>query len=326
VPLVAGMALLSKIQNDVKNAEADVVSYLMKAIDANDFKFDKLSAVVVAPTSYVLAGQPYEAQVFLTASDSKKEPDVFVNGSKLETEEGKGIYKAPTGKPGFYKWKGVIKVKKPDGSVEEYETEEVEYQVAEPSVNVSPDKMNVLYIGVENPITVSGAGIPAEKIIATISDGSLSKSSGAGSYIARVDKQGKANVTVYYEPKPGERKNLGTKEFRVKRIPDPVCKFGGRATGKLARAVMAASSGLIAELENFDFDARFTVKSFTFTITLKSGDAIPYKSSSAYLTQEMKDAIGRIRPGEKIYFDEIVLNEPGGGTRNLQTGVVLEAL
>lgn len=323
VPLVAGMALLSKIQNDIKNAEADVVNNLLKSIDANDFKFDKLSAVAVAPTSYLLVGQPYEAEVFLTASDSKKNPDIFVNGSQLETEEGKGKYKGPTGKAGFFKWKGVIKVKKPDGTMEEYETPEVEYQVAEPSVNVSPDKMNVFYIGVPNPITVSGAGIPKEKISASL-DGPGSLTKDKDGYIANVTTQGKVKVNVFYEPKPGEKKNLGSKEFRVKRIPDPIAKFAGTATGKVNAAQLRVQKGVIASLENFDFDAKFVVTKFNLGITKRNGDYVPYTSKDAYITPEMQAALEGVKAREKVFIDEIYVREPGGGTRKLQTGVTID--
>ncbi len=325
VPLVAGMALLSKIQNDIKNAEADVINYMLKSIDANDFKFDKLNAVAVAKTSYLLVGQPYEAEVFLTASDSKKDPEISVGGSRLQTEEGRGKYAPSTGKAGFFKWKGIINVKKPDGTMEQYETPEVEYQVAEPSVNVSPDKMNVFYIGVDNPITVSGAGIAKEKISATIDgQGSLRKDKD-GSYIASVTTPGKVKVNVFYEPKPGERKNLGSKEFRVKKIPDPIAKFAGTASGRVNAATLRNQKGVIAALDNFDFEAKFQVIKFSLGVTKKSGDYIGCApAKDAYLTEEMKSALEGLRPKEKVFIDEITVREPGGGSRKLQTGITIE--
>ena len=53
VPVTAIVTILSKIQNDNKNAEAEVTKYLLGKINATDFKFDQLEATVVAPTSYV---------------------------------------------------------------------------------------------------------------------------------------------------------------------------------------------------------------------------------------------------------------------------------
>lgn len=325
VPLVAGMALLSKIQNDIKNAEADVVNNLLKSIDANDFKFDKLSAVAVAPTSYLLVGQPYEAEVFLTASDSKKNPDITVNGSVLPTEEGKGKYTGPTGKAGFFKWKGIITVKKPDGKVETYETPELEYQVAEPSVNVSPERMNVFYIGVPNPITVSGAGIPKEKISASL-DGPGSLSKDKDGYVANVTTQGKVKVNVYYEPKPGEKKNLGFKEFRVKRIPDPIAKFAGTATGKVNASVLRVQKGIVAAVENFDFEAKFQVIKYKMILSKKGGDITEYQGNDPYVTPEMQGALERLKSKEKVFIEEIYVREPGGGTRKLQTGISIEVM
>lgn len=324
VPLVAGMSLLSKIQNDVRNAEADMVKYFMKEIDANDFKFDKLSAVAVAPSSVVLAGQPYEADVFLTASDSKKDLEITVGGSRLKVEEGKGKYTTSTGKPGFFKWKGIINVKKPNGEMEQYETEEIEYLVTEPTCNVSADQMNVFYVGVDNPVSIS-AGFPKEKLDAVLEgNGALTKQRD-GQYIARVNNIGKAKITVYYTPKPGERKSLGTKEFRLKAIPSPIPKFAGINNGKQDIALMKLAQNITVPLEAFDFPAKFVVTKFRFGLLKRSGDLTAGdESSSERLTQTMLDAIQGMKTKEKIFIDEISVRDPAGNTRKLPTSITIE--
>src|SRR5690606_37362328 len=89
---------------------------------------------------------------------------------------------------------GTIRVKQTDGTVKEYTTAPQTYQVARPSAVVSPDKMNVFYIGVANPISISAPGIPKENLRVSISGGSISGS--AGTYSVKVTNPGKATVTV----------------------------------------------------------------------------------------------------------------------------------
>ncbi|MGO1815958.1 MAG: gliding motility protein GldM, partial [Sphingobacterium sp.] len=147
-PLTAAMTILTKIQTDAQNAESDVVKLILGQMDQAVVNLDKFAAVAVAPTSYLVQGQPYTAEVFLTASDSKSQPDITVNGSALQIVDGKGVYQVPTNQEGIFTWSGLVKVQQTDGTIKEYRTPEQTYQVARPSAVVSPDKMNVLYIGV----------------------------------------------------------------------------------------------------------------------------------------------------------------------------------
>ncbi len=322
VPVTAAVTLLSKIQTDTKNAESEMLTYLLKSIDAQDFKFDQLEATVVAPTSYVLVGQEYTADVFLTASSSTQAPEIYIGGSRLKVENGKGKYSGSTTKEGLFNWGGVIKVKSPDGTVKDYKFEQT-YQVAAPTATVSADKMNVFYIGVDNPVTISGPGVPKEKIRAGISAGTLSGSN--GSYTVRVtDASGpKVFVSVSAELKPGATAKLGGKEYRVKSIPDPIAKVGGIATGNLSAGALRVQAGVIADLENFDFDVRYNVTGFNMTVVKQRQDAVRLQSGSAYFTPEMKNALAGVGAKDKVLFDEITARGPDGRNRRLKSGIVI---
>ena len=96
MPMGAAMTSFVKIQADAKNAENEVIKKILGEVDQAVVNLDQFSAVAVAPTSYVLVGQPYTADVFLTASDSKSSPEISVDGSRLPTEAGKGKYTGST--------------------------------------------------------------------------------------------------------------------------------------------------------------------------------------------------------------------------------------
>ena len=148
------------MQSDVRNTEADILSYLLSQIDAGSFKFNKIDAVVTANSDYVFRGQEYKAKVFLAAYDSTKAPVVKLNsGEVLKIENGKGIYTPPTGSIGTHTWGGTIILEGDDGN-QIVKTFESQYQVAEASAVVSPTKMNVFYRSVANPVAISVSGVP----------------------------------------------------------------------------------------------------------------------------------------------------------------------
>lgn len=315
IPLGASLTTLAKIQADTKNAENEVVKKILGKVDQAQVNLDKFDAVAVAPTSYVLVGQPYTAQVFLTAYDSKMTPDITVDGSRIPTASGKGVYNGSTGSEGMHTWIGKIKVKQTDGTFKEYSTPPQTYQVAKPSAVVSPDKMNVLYIGVPNPVSISAPGIAKEKLKVSISSGSLSGS--AGHYTANVTTMGTATVTVSGEIAPGKTAVLGSSLFRVKRIPDPKPQFAGRGGGNVSSVNMRAQDRIFAKLDNFDFDAKFNVTRFSMVVIKPRQDAITMNATGNEFSAQMKQVMNTVTPGTMVVFKDIIAVGPDGSQRGL---------
>ncbi len=314
-PLTAAMTILTKIQTDAQNAESDMVKRILGKMDQAVVNLDQFAAVAVAPSSYLIQGQPYSAEVFLTAYDSKSDPEISVNGSTLQVADGKGTYSVPTDREGTFTWRGTIKVKQTDGTIKEYQTPEQQYQVARPSAVVSPDKMNVLYIGVDNPLSVSAPGTPADKIKVSMSSGSLSGS--GGKYVARVSTPGTSKISVSAEVAPGKVQTLSTTDFRIKRIPDPVARFAGKSGGTMSSVALKAQNAVFANLENFDFDAKFSITKFTLIIAKPRADAVVLSTSGNSLSSAMKSALNSIGPGARVIFDNIIAVGPDKSPRQL---------
>lgn len=321
-PLTAAMTILTKIQSDNRNAESEVVKKILGKMDMAVVNLDRFSAVAIAPTSYVLQGQPYTAEVFLTASDSRTNPDITVGGTKLAVNEGRGMYTVATNSEGIFSWTGVIRIRQTDGTVKEYRTTEQKYQVARPSAIVSPDKMNVFYVGVPNPVSISAPGIPKEKLKVSMTGGNISGSN--GKYVVTVSTPGgSAKVTVAADMN-GRVQNIGTSDFRVKRIPDPKAKFAGKTGGSMSAVAIKSQDALFAILDNFDFDAKFTVTRFNLIISKPRADAVVLQSTSNTFNASMKAAIAGVTPGTRVIFDNIVAVGPDGSPRQLD-GIVFTA-
>lgn len=349
VPIVAVNTLLYKFQGDAVNSSGQVIETLYKKIGEMKYDFDQLSAMVSAPASYVMKGDPYMADVFLTASSSSTKAEVLLgqldrslaygpDGSKVVKLEKNPVVGGGTPVPadqivnGTWKFKdtgtgtageraktGAIKVPKPGSEgVFEYYPFEFRYNVADLGVAVSPDKMNVFYIGVDNPVTISVTGMTSDKVSASLTGGmgTIKKVNGS-EYVVNVTKVGETDVAVSGVGPDGKSKQLDSKKFRIKRVPDPVAKVGPSAGGKVPAAQFKVQRGVIPVLEDFVFDIKFVVVSFEMTYSAKRQDLITKKASSGAFTGEMIELLNRAKPGDVFYLDEVRVKGPDGQIRKL---------
>lgn len=306
--VVATVTILNKINAEILNAEYDVVNQLYSAVDAGKFTFDKIEAKVIPTSNYVLLGDQYQAEIFVGAFDTKSTISAEINGATIQGDRGLVTYKAAASSEGLKKYTGQINVKTPFGS-KSYSFEN-EYIVAKPSATVSADKMNVFYIGVDNPVTVSVPGIPNEKVKPSIAGGSM-KSIGGGKYIVNVTQNGKATITINADF-DGKTKTMAKSEFRVKRVPNPIPQIGGVSEGFMDKGKLASSGGIIAKLIDFDFDLTMVVTSFTMQTT-KAGDLSPkLLAKSNKFTPEMLNLLNSAKRGQKFWFENITAKAPDG--------------
>ena len=209
-PLAGVFAMLSKVENDSRSMEAEVMQALAESVNAADYKFDKLIPVVSASTSAVLTNQTYEANILLAAYNSKAQMVVTVNGRPIEVVDGVGKYKVTSASPGSQKYKVGIQVPKPNGGgSDNYETE-AEYSVFAPQAAISADELNVVYVGLPNPISVSVGGVDPKNVSVTATGGGVSlRANKPGSYNAiiptRNGNECMINVTAKLPDTCGQR-------------------------------------------------------------------------------------------------------------------------
>ena len=321
IPLAAAMTALTKIQADVKNAESEMVKKILGKMDQAEINLDEFAAVAVAPTSYVIQGQPYTAEVFLTASSSTLKQTINVGGANLPIKEGKGVYTVNTNREGMFSWVGTLTVIGTDGKPKTYRTPEQKYQVARPSAVVSPDKMNVFYIGVSNPVSISAPGIPKEKLRVSVSSGSMSGANGRYTFTSNTPTPVVVNVSAEIN---GRVQAIGSSNFRVKRIPDPKARFAGKSSGTLSAAAIRAQNFVAAVLDGFDFDAKFTIVRYTLLIAKPRADVIVVQGNGNSIEGSAKSAINTVSAGTRVIFDNIIAVGPDGSQRGLDP-IVLTA-
>jgi gliding motility-associated protein GldM len=334
VPLAATTTLLSKLQADVRNAESDVLGHLFADVEAASYKFTQLAPVVIPEKTYILEGDSFRAKVFLAAYDNTNLPaiDLGPEGLKLDSGEfalpegqasavevgadGFGRLAIPARGIGDKHWEGIIKFRNPATKAEEPYKFVVDYEVAKPSLVVSPTKMNVLYRGIDNPVEISVPGIPQDALTANISNGTLSKQPD-GSYIARVKTGAEAIVSVSAEVQ-GERKSMGQFKFRLKSVPDPVANFAGKTSvdNTIAKSELTAALGVFAELKDFVFDLNYPIRSFDVTVVM-GGDVKTLSSTSNRLTADQKELLRETRRNQVVIIENIKATAPDGTIRKL---------
>ena len=165
-PVAAAVTLLSKLQSDVRYAEGEVLHALVANIDMKDLRVNELNAFVIPASRTVVQGGKFSAQIIMAAVDTTQRPTVYVNGRQI-TSPG-GLYETVCSSTGDYTLKGYIEMMDGRGQMVRRDFSQP-YTVVAPSATVSADLMNVLYAGYENPMSVSIPGVPANKVVASMS-------------------------------------------------------------------------------------------------------------------------------------------------------------
>jgi gliding motility-associated protein GldM len=322
VPVVAVVAILSSLQTEVKNAETSVANFLFDRINDKTSVVDAFEAKVISPSSYIFAGEKYEANVFLAAYNSTLTPQILLNGdtlnqqkvaagtSSIHIERGMGKYEISTMNEGVIKWGGKIRLAGPGGKIIEYPFHS-EYTVAKPSVTISPTKMNVFYTTVENPISISAPGIPTENLLKPeITNGTISGTK--GNYFANVSVPGKTAIITVKARIGGVVKTIGTSEFRIKKLENPVAKIANTTGGVVNINTLAVQYGILVQSASSEFKVNYNCISFEASFSSR-GNYIPYaKVQGGKFDQKFKEAIQKLKIGDKVFFENIIAKQDNG--------------
>ncbi len=313
MPVAAVFPLLGKIQSDAKNSATAVLNYCATKVQGTDLKFDKFIPGVAPKKNYVILGDEFEAEVFLSAFSSKTDNvSINVNGNNVALKDGIGTYKTKPSNVGEQKYSVSINIKNPTTGTTETVKKEFSYEVGQRSIAVQLDKMNVFYIGVENPISVSAAGVSSNDVKVSASGVNVANK-GGGHFIVTASTPGESILTV---SAPGVSQRF---TYRVKRIPDPTPLLGAKHRSKaMPNGEFRAQGGIATVLENFDFDAKCDVAGFEVTWLPKRQDPISKQNSGARWNGDVQDWISKAKPGDAYFFDDIKCKCPGdAAARNL---------
>lgn len=326
VPTLGVIALMSKMQNDVRNSEAAVLNELFREAKAKPLVFDAIAAIAVPKTSYALVGQPIEANIMVAAYNRTVTPKISAStGSITEVKDGIGTWKTTASTLGENTVRGNISVINNGQTINQ--NWEFKYTVGTAGASMQLDKMNVFYIGVPNPITVTAAGYSLEDVSISLPGASVAPGGTKGTYVVNVPIElngKKIAATINATTKDRGTIKVGGMEVRVKRIPDPVAKLGGKTGGSMPVNMFRPQLGIAAVLENFDFDTKFQVVSFDFAYQQRRKDYQgPFPQTGSYFSGEVAKYVKTAQIGDRIYIENIRAKGPDGSIRALNSIILL---
>ncbi len=322
VPTLAAVTLFAKMQNDIRTSESAILQHLYTEADAQQIKFDAIIPVAVPKTSYVMAGQPVEAQIMIAAYNKSANPSISASSGSVQVQGGIGTWKSTASGVGMQTVRGQVRMNL--GDREYNEPFSFQYMVGSAGASMQLDKMNVFYIGVPNPVTVTAAGYSLEDVTLSV-PGATPTKTGNGKYDIMVTQGTGAKVTAVIS---AGGKQVGSMDVRVKRIPDPIAKIAGKSgTIVLPANVFGAQLGIAAVLENFDFDAKFVVTSFQFSYIPRRKELQDLGAVNSALFSANPQVATYVQKqraiGDRIFIDNIRAKGPDGTTRNLGTISIL---
>ena len=305
-PTVAALTMLSKFQNNIKNAEAEIVTYAHNQIGAVKVIYDQFAALVGQSSNYVMPGQEIEITAGVGAYSKAAQPQISFNGAPSSLDDdGRAVYKFNASGAGNHSVPVVVKYVKPDGTTES-KSFNVEYTVGTPGgAAVMLDKMNVFYVGVNNPVSIS-SGTGWDKTRVSMTGGSLSTSGGPGKYNVRVSSPGNASISVNADGK------VSTYDFRIKNIPPPLLMVGPSEGGRIQSVIFKNQQYARAELKGFDFEYRYSIVSATVYFSGANFPSTQSASISGGSLAGLQSQLAKCIPGTSVNFDNVRVQGPGG--------------
>jgi len=305
-PLVASLTKLTQIQADINTTKSEVLSKMLAGQQAASLSFSNYSTLMEAPKSAYYSGEKFDGSIVLGRTDESTKPkraELTLDGRKLVEgadytyEGGKVKLNVSAGAPGDHKIEGFLYYGE-DGAETEVLVSSAFATISMPnSAVIAADKMNVVYRGVVNPMTISIPGIPDNKVRASgaglspISGSKYNMSPGSGRTVSIT-----ASGTL-----PDGKPVSSSVEFRIKDIPPPVGAIRGE-TGivRMERQGLEISS-VSAVLPDFDFDVQLNVTGFSFKV---SGQPT-VKVNGTKLDDAAKGALRRAARGDAVQIFDI---------------------
>ena len=299
-PLVASITHLTQTQADFKTTESEILSAMLSGQLQSEVSLTNYEAIVVPSKTAFFSGENFKGKVVLGRVDKTlKFDNVVVNGKKVESSEaGQVVLDFPAGNVGEQEIKGEIQFKEGDSVVKIPITSSYAVIPKPNSAVISADKMNVVYRGVQNPMTISIPGVGSVNANAP----GLRPAGGAGKYVMDVTTLQAREVTISVSGKlPGGETVSDKKSFRVKDIPRPVGTIRGEdGSVKMQRNSLEISE-IGAILPDFDFELALRVTGFSFKV---SGQPT-IKVNGGRLDASSKAALRRAGRGETIQIFDI---------------------
>lgn len=309
-PQVASLTKMTQIQADIKKNQSEILSSILGGKLKSEVSLSNFEAIVVADKTAFFSNETFKGKIVLGKKDKTlKAHKVIVNGSELPAEsmqEGQTVLEFPAGNVGERNIEGEFQFKEGD-SIITIPIKSSYSVIPQPnSAVISADKMNVVYRGVSNPMTISIPGVPN---ISASAPG-LSKAGGSGKYTMNVTNLKQREVKINVSGELNGKKISSSKTFRIKDIPRPVGTVRGEdGSVKMGKSSLAIST-IGAILPDFDFNLKLSVTGFKIKIPGQP----TVRVSGSKLNSQARSALKKAKRGESVQIFDINAKLATGGS------------
>ncbi|WP_242202639.1 type IX secretion system motor protein PorM/GldM [Aestuariivivens insulae] len=312
-PLVASLTKMTQLQADIKTTESEVLSNMLQGTLTSEVSMTNYTTLLETTKSAYFNGETFDGQIVLGRKDATTKPnrvELTLDGRALTEdqytiEDGKVKLKVGTGAPGEHKIEGKL-IFAQDGEDIEVPVSSSFATVPKPNAaTISADKMNVVYRGVKNPMTISFAGISDNNVTARAQG--LSRVRGSKYVMDATSIKGR-EVTINVSGKLPDGQGVSDKAtFRIKDLPKPTGTIRGEdGQVKMQRQSLEIST-VGAMFDDFDFELPLRVTGFMFKVS--GQPTIQVKGNK--LDSRAKGALRKAKRGSDIQIFNIEAKASG---------------
>ncbi|TMI64616.1 MAG: gliding motility protein GldM [Bacteroidetes bacterium] len=316
VPTVAALTILSKFQNDVKTSENKIVEFCHNKVDKVVVRYDTYAAFAQSNSSYVMPGDEMEVTAGVGAFSKAALPTVTIAGAVTPLGDDGAAHKLLNAESTLGEHSINVNVEYTDQEGKKQTIlKTIKYTVGQSAASIALDKMNVLYIGVDNPVSIAASGGGSEAIQVSISGaGGALQNLGKGKYIARVNSvtdDCKITVTV-------GGKVAGASVFRTRTIPKPIAVVGPYESGASINAnAFKAQAGVGAGIKDFPFELKYQVTRFILSADNDEGYIDEAPCQGNLWSSAAQAVLSKLKSGRTITIDDIYATGPDGRSQKL---------
>ncbi|MGV3461242.1 MAG: gliding motility protein GldM [Flavobacterium sp.] len=294
-PSIASLTKLSAMQNNIRSIEANVYNIALGKAALEAVSMKNYTAIVVLDKNAYFQGEKVTGKVVLGRYDENTVPTSFQGPGKIEN--GQAVINMTAGNVGEQTIAGRFTFLE-DGKQVPLEFKGQYVVVPRPnSATISADKMNVVYRGVPNPISVSFAGVAADKVNATAPG--MRSAGKPGQYVLSPGSGSEVTVSVT-ATLPDKTSVNDKKVFRIKGLPAPTGKIRGEVSAKGSASNLEVCT-VSAEMEDFDFPV--TVNVTQFNIKVPGQPTIVVQGNK--MNDRARAAIKKANRGDVVVIDQI---------------------
>ncbi|WP_124979620.1 type IX secretion system motor protein PorM/GldM [Nonlabens xiamenensis] len=304
-PLIASKTKMTQMQNDIRTIEAEALGKFLEGELIQIASANSYQAIVIPEKTSFFNGERFKGRVVLGRYDNSTVPNkVIVNGSEqTNIQSGQVMLDFPAGAVGERTIEGEMQFKEGDSTIRIPITSKYAVVSKPNAAVISADKMNVVYRGVDNPMTISFAGIADNNVSASAPG--LSKRSGS-SYMMKPGTGKEVTINVTGTLPTGD-KVTDSQKFRIKNLPRPTGMVSGAYENVRKTRSNLGISTVSAEFLDFDFDLKPRVTGFLFKVP--GQPSVPV--SGTKLNGAANNSLRRARKGDLVQFAQIKATVPG---------------